>query len=165
MEKIKYITTTLISKNISFTGSIMDTGSETQSSKYSDLSTIRSTFDTVIRAHYPAIVGHIAIRLVPCPSVCSESLALLASLNPYSFNTQSPMSAESPMVTSESLPVGAITLFATGSQEYSDAVSSVIVKANAVYNEFLRSEEGVGFTGQVGIPRVMLLWYTKSRSD
>jgi hypothetical protein len=39
----------------------------------------------------------------------------------------------------------------TSSPEYSEALSRVIIKANAVYHEFLKSEEGVGFTGQVSV--------------
>ena len=72
-----------------------------------------------------------------------------SSLNPYSFDAQSPLSSDSPVATSETLPFGAISLFATGVPEYYDAVGTIIAKGNAAYNEFLRSEEGIGFNGQV----------------
>ncbi len=53
------------------------------------------------------------------------------------------------MLTSETLPLGAISLFATGSPEYFNAVAQVINKCNHAYSEFLKSEEGNGFIGQV----------------
>jgi hypothetical protein len=42
-----------------------------------------------MRQHYPALVGHVVIKCVPCPSICSEALAILSSLNPYSFQLTS----------------------------------------------------------------------------
>ena len=63
-----------------FPGSIMDTGGEAQASKHSDLSTLKSTLEAAVRAHYPAVANHIAVRLIPCRSVCSETLALLSRL-------------------------------------------------------------------------------------
>ncbi len=57
----------------------MDTGSEAQySSKHSELSTLKTSLETVIAAHYPALAGHVALRLVACPGVCAEALNLLA---------------------------------------------------------------------------------------
>ena len=58
----------------------MDTGGEAQASKHSDLSTLKSTLEAAVRAHYPAVANHIAVRLIPCRSVCSETLALLSRL-------------------------------------------------------------------------------------
>lgn len=74
---------------------------------------------------------------------------LLSSLSPYSFDTHSPKALEASVVTNETIPLGAISLFATGSPQYSESVAKVIAKANTVYNDFLRSEEGSGFSGQV----------------
>ena len=54
----------------------MDSGYD-QLPKNSDIATLKSTFDSVIQAHYPAISGHIAVRLVPCPAICSSTLDLL----------------------------------------------------------------------------------------
>uniref|UniRef100_A0A8B9LDF8 Phosphatidylinositol transfer protein membrane associated 2 n=1 Tax=Astyanax mexicanus TaxID=7994 RepID=A0A8B9LDF8_ASTMX len=50
-------------------GNILDTGGGDQSSKQGDVNTISTVFETVMRVHYPAALGHIAIRLVPCPAV------------------------------------------------------------------------------------------------
>ncbi len=71
------------------------------------------------------------------------------SLNPFSFEGQTGP-GDSQVLTSETLPLGAISLFATGSPEYFSAVAQVINKCNHAYNEFLKSEEGNGFIGQVG---------------
>ena len=70
------------------------------------------------------------------------------SLNPFSFDGKSP-SVDGQVIAADTLPLGAISLFVTGSPEYFNAVSQVIAKCNATYNDFLRSEDGIGFNGQV----------------
>ncbi len=60
-------------------------------------------------------------------------------------------------MTSETLPLGAISLFATGSAEYREAVATVVNRTNCIYNEFLRCEEGQGFNGQVVLHNNMLI--------
>ena len=52
-------------------------------------------------------------------------------------------------MTHESVPLGAIPLLSTAQMEYWDAVGKTAVTANQVHQEFLRSEEGHGFSGQV----------------
>ena len=52
-------------------------------------------------------------------------------------------------MTQESVPLGAIPLLATAQSEYWDVVGKTVIAANQVYHEFLRSEEGHGFSGQV----------------
>ncbi|XP_023349191.1 protein retinal degeneration B [Eurytemora carolleeae] len=95
-----------------------------------------------MRQHYPGMVGHIVIKCVPCPNICSEALAILNHLSPYSFNASSGYE-------NDRVPIGAITLFATASPRYQDFVNQTIVSANRVYQDFLGSEEGAGFTGPV----------------
>ncbi len=56
----------------------MDGGQESQLPKHSDVTTLRATFDTVIKAHYPTIQGHVAIRAVFCPAVCVDVTNLLS---------------------------------------------------------------------------------------
>ncbi len=36
-----------------------------------------------MRARYPGLSGHVCVRCVPCPAVCTEALAVLSSLSPY----------------------------------------------------------------------------------
>lgn len=46
--------------------------------KRSDVTTFRGAFESVMRQHYPHMVGHVAIRLVSAPPVCSDSLNILS---------------------------------------------------------------------------------------
>jgi hypothetical protein len=63
-------------------GSVLDLEMEVSVRK-SDVTTFRGAFESVMRTHYPWMVGHVAIKCVPCPAVCSEALAVLSSLSPY----------------------------------------------------------------------------------
>uniref|UniRef100_T1JJI2 DDHD domain-containing protein n=1 Tax=Strigamia maritima TaxID=126957 RepID=T1JJI2_STRMM len=133
-------------------GSVLDTGAD-HVTKKSDVTTFRSAFENVMKLHYPSMMGHIAMRLVPCPIICSEALAVLSSLSPYSFeSTPSPSAIDgSSSIHNDTVPLGAIPLFATAPPEYQDHVSKVIYTANQVYNEFIHSDDGQGFIGQVSI--------------
>lgn len=46
--------------------------------KRSDITTFRGALESVMRQHYPQMVGHVAIRLVSAPAVCSDSLNILS---------------------------------------------------------------------------------------
>lgn len=59
-------------------GNILDPGSGDQTSKQADVNTITSVFETVMRVHFPAGLGHIAVKLVPCPAICSEAFTLVS---------------------------------------------------------------------------------------
>ncbi|NXK94920.1 PITM3 protein, partial [Formicarius rufipectus] len=124
-------------------GNILDSGSGDQSSKQGDVNTITTVFDTVMRVHYPAALGHIAIRLVPCPAICSEAFSLVSSLSPYSYDEGCLSNSQ------DHIPLAALPLLATSSPQYQEAVATVIARANQVYSEFIRSQEGTSFNGQV----------------
>ncbi|KAM8961961.1 membrane-associated phosphatidylinositol transfer protein 2 isoform 4-T4 [Pelodytes ibericus] len=124
-------------------GNILDTGGGDQSSKHGDVNTINSVFDTVMRVHYPAALGHIAVRLVPCPAICSEAFSLVSNLSPYSYDEGCLSNSQ------DHIPLAALPLLATSSPLYLDAVATVIHRANQVYTEFTKSQEGASFTGQV----------------
>ncbi|CAH1186663.1 unnamed protein product [Phyllotreta striolata] len=128
-------------------GSVLDANVD-MAAKKSDVTTFKGAFESVMRQHYPSLIGHIAIRLVSCPSICTEGLGILSSLSPYSFDV-SPSCTDAPQVTHDSIPIGAIPILATSTFDYTEAVSKTISAANAAYHEFLRSEEGTGFAGQV----------------
>lgn len=68
------------------------------------------------------------------------------SLSPYGLDS-SPVCGETSG--GDSVPVGAVPLLATATPEYEDAVMRTLNATNAAYHEFLRSEEGHGFNGQV----------------
>ncbi|ETE67594.1 Membrane-associated phosphatidylinositol transfer protein 3, partial [Ophiophagus hannah] len=124
-------------------GNILDTGAGEPSSKMADINTFTSVFEKVTQAHFPSSLGHIVIRLVPCPAVCSEAFSLMANLNPYSYDETSLSSSE------DHIPLAALPLLAISSPQYQNAVAMVISRANQVYNEFLGSPDGAGFNGQV----------------
>ncbi|KAI4878952.1 hypothetical protein NFI96_014450 [Prochilodus magdalenae] len=124
-------------------GNILDTGCGEQSSKQGDVNTITTAFDTVMRVHYPSALGHIAIRLVPCPAVCADAFSLVSNLSPYSYDEGCLSSSQ------DHIPLAALPLLATSSPQYQDAVATVISRANQVYSDFLRSLDGASFSGQV----------------
>ena len=51
---------------------------------------------------------------------------------------------------SSSFPLSAISLMVSSSPFYDEAVNSMVVATNMAYKEFLRSDEGQGFRGEVG---------------
>ncbi|XP_038229048.1 membrane-associated phosphatidylinositol transfer protein 2 isoform X9 [Dermochelys coriacea] len=124
-------------------GNILDTGSGDQNSKQGDVNTITTVFDTVMRVHYPAALGHIAVKLVPCPAICSEAFSLVSNLSPYSYDEGCLSNSQ------DHIPLAALPLLATSSPQYQEAVATVILRANQAYSEFIKSEEGTSFTGQV----------------
>ncbi|XP_039531852.1 membrane-associated phosphatidylinositol transfer protein 2 isoform X1 [Pimephales promelas] len=124
-------------------GNILDTGSGDQNSKQGDVNTIGSAFDAVMRVHYPAALGRIAIRMVPCPAVCVEAFSLVSNLSPYSYDEGCLSNSQ------DHIPLAALPLLATSAPQYQDAVATVIVRANQVYGDFIKSLEGATFTGQV----------------
>uniref|UniRef100_A0A3B1JPX8 Phosphatidylinositol transfer protein membrane associated 2 n=1 Tax=Astyanax mexicanus TaxID=7994 RepID=A0A3B1JPX8_ASTMX len=124
-------------------GNILDTGAGDQSSKQGDVNTISTVFETVMRVHYPAALGHIAIRLVPCPAVCVEAFSLVSNLSPYSYDEGCLSNSQ------DHIPLAALPLLATSAPQYQDAVAAVIVRANQVYGDFIKSLEGAAFSGQV----------------
>ena len=52
-------------------------------------------------------------------------------------------------VSNDRLPVGTIPIFATSSPEYEANLNKVIASANQVYQDFIRTDEGYGFCGQI----------------
>ncbi|CAL9682349.1 unnamed protein product [Knipowitschia caucasica] len=126
-------------------GNILDTGSGDQNSKQGDVNTLSAAFDTVMRVHYPTAMGRIAVRTVPCPAVCVEAFSLVSNLSPYSYDESCLSSSQ------DHIPLAALPLLATSAPQYQDAVATVILRANQVYSEFIKSLEGASFTGQVSV--------------
>ncbi|KAJ6216321.1 hypothetical protein RDWZM_007478 [Blomia tropicalis] len=126
-------------------GSVLDVASDVQSNKMMDITTFKNSMDTVMNQYYKHLIGRIALRYVSCPSICMESLMVLSSLSPH--NVQSPTDGISQSFSS--IPIGALPLFAVSSHDYRDNISNVISQCNKVYSDFLKSDEGKGFTGKV----------------
>uniref|UniRef100_A0A8C3G5Y7 Phosphatidylinositol transfer protein membrane associated 2 n=1 Tax=Cyclopterus lumpus TaxID=8103 RepID=A0A8C3G5Y7_CYCLU len=114
-----------------------------QNSKQGDLNTLSGAFETVMGVHYPAALGRIAIRMVPCPAVCVDAFALVSNLSPYSYDEGCLSSSQ------DHIPLAALPLLATSAPQYQDAVATVILRANQVYSDFVKSPEGASFNGQV----------------
>ncbi|XP_061657185.1 membrane-associated phosphatidylinositol transfer protein 2-like [Syngnathoides biaculeatus] len=124
-------------------GNILDTGSGEQNSKQGDVNTLSGAFETVMRVHYPAALGRVAIRTVPCPAVCVEAFSLVSNLSPYGYDEGCLSSSQ------DHIPLAALPLLATSAPQYQDAVAAVILRANQVYADFIRSLGGASFNGQV----------------
>ncbi|XP_067083826.1 membrane-associated phosphatidylinositol transfer protein 2-like isoform X4 [Osmerus mordax] len=124
-------------------GNILDTGVGEPSSKQCDVNTLSAAFHAVMRVHYPAALGRVAVRLVPCPAICADAFSLVSNLSPYSYDEGCLSNSQ------DHIPLAALPLLATSSPHYQDAVATVILRANQVYSDFLRSLEGASFTGQV----------------
>ncbi|XKL68542.1 hypothetical protein PGB90_004033 [Kerria lacca] len=130
-------------------GSILEASADVTAKK-SDITTLRGSFEHVMRQHYPTMIGRIAVKLVPCPAVTTSSLSILSSLSPYSFDV-SPSSTDAPHFTHDSIPMGVIPVLSVISSHYREILRKMISTANTVYKDFLKSEEGLGFCGTVSI--------------
>lgn len=58
-------------------GSCLDACTD-RTAKKSDVTTFRGAFESVMRQHYPSLVGHVVIKLVCCPPVCTDALGILS---------------------------------------------------------------------------------------
>lgn len=58
-------------------GSCLDACTD-RTAKKSDVTTFRGAFESVMRQHYPSLVGHVMIKLVCCPPVCADALGILS---------------------------------------------------------------------------------------
>lgn len=65
------------------------------------------------------------------------------SLSPYSHDEGCLSSSQ------DHIPLAALPLLATSSPQYQEAVATVIQRANLAYGDFIKSQEGMTFNGQV----------------
>lgn len=124
-------------------GSVLDVSSES-GTKRSDMTTFRGVLEYILRQHYPSLVGHVAVKQVSCPDACSDILNRLSNVNPYSFEATY---AESPLVADTQ--IGIVPLLLASKKDFPKIVNECIDSANKVYADFLASEEGAGFQGQI----------------
>lgn len=76
----------------------------------------------------------------------------LRSLSPYSYDESCLSSSQ------DHIPLAALPLLATSAPQYQDAVAAVILRANQVYSDFIKSLEGESFNGQVSGSVCSALW-------
>lgn len=67
----------------------------------------------------------------------------LCSLSPYSYDESCLSSSQ------DHIPLAALPLLATSAPQYQEAMATVIVRANQVYADFIKSLDGAAFSGQV----------------
>ena len=143
-------------------GSILDSHTEPAVRK-SDVTTLRGAFESIMRQHYQvrsntaeaylvyimfqSLVGRVVVKCVPCPAICGPALSVLSRLSPYP--------APAP-ASNDRLPLSAIPVLATAAPDYAASVSQLISLANREYRDFLQSEEGYGFSGQVLFNKTMI---------
>lgn len=65
------------------------------------------------------------------------------SLSPYSHDEGCLSSSQ------DHIPLAALPLLATSSPQYQEAIAAVIQRANLAYGDFIKSQEGMTFNGQV----------------
>ena len=82
---------------------------------------------------------HNLLLLLTFPCVCIPGF----SLSPYSYDESCLSSSQ------DHIPLAALPLLATSAPQYQEAVATVIMRANQVYNDFIRSLNGATFSGQV----------------
>ncbi|KAL7635918.1 UNVERIFIED_CONTAM: hypothetical protein RMT77_013735 [Armadillidium vulgare] len=128
-------------------GSVLDSTGEATNKK-SDLTTFRGAFESVIRQHYPHLIGRVAIKLISAPAVCAASLGVISSLAPHGF--ESPLNGNEG-TGEDQVPVGALPILGTLSKEYEEGITKTVLALNGAFHEFINSEEGQGFCGQVCI--------------
>ena len=90
-------------------------------------------------------MGRVATKLIPAPSICANSLNLISSLTPFGVDLNVGKEASY----GEQVPVGSLPILSTLTPEYQEALSKTIFDLNSAYYEFVHSEEGQGFMGQV----------------
>lgn len=85
--------------------------------------------------------------LAACISLCLNiphfHLHLFTSLSPYSYDEGCLSSSQ------DHIPLAALPLLATSAPQYQEAMATVIVRANQVYADFIKSLDGAAFSGQV----------------
>lgn len=77
------------------------------------------------------------------PCLLSPDRAPSPSLSPYSHDEGCLSSSQ------DHIPLAALPLLATSSPQYQEAIATVIQRTNLAYGDFIKSQEGMTFNGQV----------------
>ena len=110
-----------------------------------DYHTLTGTIDEVLQTHYQYAVGRVATHLVSCPNITSNTYDMLSSLTPGNGNY-----GDGPQATpSQSFPISVLPLLTVEHPQYKDSLLHLTHSANSIYHDFLDSEEGVNFNGNI----------------
>lgn len=97
------------------------------------------------------VFPHILAVLISFETVTSGTgVVCCCSLYPEGFDAISP-TVDNAVAMKENFPMSSLALFATNSPHYKSTLAQVVIRANAAYNDFLKSEEGHCFSGQVSL--------------
>ena len=121
-------------------GHVLETGNEFNN-KFSDFSTLKSTFEQTMRTTYCSLTGRLAFKLICCPLICRNSLQFLSKLSSsYKKNGKFDF---------ENMPIDCLPLFATNQADYQSQLDKTVYSINLAYREFIESEDGKDFDGQI----------------
>lgn len=121
-------------------GHVLETGNEFNN-KFSDFSTLKSTFEQTMRTTYCSLTGRLAFKLICCPLICKNSLQFLSKLSSsYKRNGKFDY---------ENLPIDCLPLFATNQADYQSQLDKTVHRINLAYREFVESEDGKDFDGRI----------------
>lgn len=139
----------------------------TDTSKASDFANFKSTMELMIKSSYSNLYGRIAYRLVKCDQMCKDALIKLSALSPvntqhneqqnrtFSMNDSSDEFGENSSAAAifslhENLPFNTLPLLAMANPtQYRASLAKFVRESNRIYHEFLASNEGKFFQGQV----------------
>lgn len=143
-------------------------------SKDIDIQNFSQIANDIMKVHYQYALERVSFRLVRCPNICARSLELLCRLNPVQINAtdcsgllpvygasrdrfvDAGERTESVSIhrrLTNSIPLNVVALLGSECPTYPHAKMEVCKAANTVYQEFLNSEEGKDFNGQVSKKR------------
>uniref|UniRef100_H2Y8N8 DDHD domain-containing protein n=1 Tax=Ciona savignyi TaxID=51511 RepID=H2Y8N8_CIOSA len=106
----------------------------------SDVHTLQSTLEAVMKSYYKSVYGRLAVRLVSCPAICTEAYHLLQRSVSVVYDLYY-----------HTISSAMLSIFGTSSPKYMDTIRLLACSCNFVYNNFILSSEGKGFNGQVCI--------------
>ncbi|CAH8498424.1 unnamed protein product [Schistosoma turkestanicum] len=127
-------------------GCILDSAYDL-TTKRSDILTFRKTIETVTANHYPTLHNRIAVKLVPCPTEIGDIFRLFSKLKA----PPDPTKPADTQLLRDLMPLGSIPLFLINSPGYSRMLEQLAFNLNTHYAEFIRSPEGIHFSGKVCI--------------
>lgn len=121
-------------------GHVLETGNEFNN-KFSDFSTLKSTFEQTMRTTYCNLTGRLAFKLICCPLICKSSLQFLSKLS-SSYRKNGKFDYEN-------MPIDCLPLFATNQADYQSQLDKTVQSINSSYREFIESEDGKDFDGRI----------------
>lgn len=101
-------------------------------SKATDSYTLKSVLDLLIQNHYPQLKNRVHVLKITCGSELAPAVSSFNALCP-SFGAFHP----------------SLALLLASSKEMNDAIKGTIIKANKAIEDFYKSPEGEGFSGEI----------------